>query len=380
MEREIGDSRRSRFLARVLPYRSVDNFIAGVVLTFLDVTATVRAEAEAESASRQMREILESASDAFYTLDHDQRFVYANHRALELWGKREDELIGRSFGEALPSGEFADVAQAQRKALADGAPCQVELEAPAQHGWMEVSIYPSSVGLSVFLRDITQRKRDEARQRLLISELQHRVKNILAVVRSITSRTVERSEGLEDFAAHFDGRLRALARTQAVLARHADAEFDLDEMVREELLSHAAHDGDHIEIDGPSVRLRQKAAEIFALALHELATNAVKYGALSSPSGSVSVTWRIMTTSAGPWLSFEWREAGVAVVDPSPGRTGFGRDLIERGLPYDLAGAVTSIDFAPGGVQCRIELPLDRYAAEVLEFADQPAAGEGVGR
>src|SRR5262249_15300708 len=159
------------------------------------------------------------------------------------WGKREDELIGQPFSQANGSDDYADLAAAQQKSLAGGSSGEVELELPDQRRWMAVSIYPSSAGLSVFMRDITQRKRDEERQHLLIAELQHRVKNILSVVRSITARTLEASDGLDEFAAHFDGRLRALARTQAVLARHAEAEVDLDEMVREELLSHAAHDG-----------------------------------------------------------------------------------------------------------------------------------------
>jgi two-component system CheB/CheR fusion protein len=211
---------------------------------------------------------------------------------------------------------------------------------------------------------ITERKRDEERQRMLIAELRHRVKNILSVVRSITTRTLEASEGLDDFASHFDGRLSALARTQAALSRQVDGEVDLDEMVREELRSHAAREGRQAEIQGPPVRLRQKAAETFALVVHELATNAVKYGALSTSSGHVAVTWRILNSSGGRRMVFEWRETGVAVVDPSPSRSGFGRDLIENELPYDLPGAATSISFAPGGVHCVVELPLNQYAAE----------------
>jgi two-component system CheB/CheR fusion protein len=217
------------------------------------------------------------------------------------------------------------------------------------------------------LRDIiTERRRDEERQRMLIAELQHRVKNILSVVRSITTRTLLSSDRLDDFAAHFDGRLRALARIQAVLARQPEAEVELDEIVHEELLSHATHDGRQIEVQGPRVRLRHKAAETFALALHELATNAVKYGALASPAGRVTIGWRVMNSSAAPMLLFEWRETGVAVVDPTPARIGFGRELIEQGLPYDLPGAATSISFGPGGLQCVVELPMNYYVAQPL--------------
>jgi two-component system CheB/CheR fusion protein len=363
-EREVGvPGGEGRYLVRVLPYRSIDNFIAGAVLTFLDVTATVRAEAEAADANRRMREILESIADAFYALDDDLRFTYVNRRALELWGRREDELIGRSPFELFPKELHRELIKAHQQTLGGRAPVEIELQWPGGASWMAINIYPATSGLSVFLRDVSERKRVEERQKLLMAELQHRVKNILAVVRSITTRTLEASNGLEDFAAHFDGRLGALARTQSVLARQAGEEIDLDEIVREELLSHAARENEQIVVGGPQVLLQQKAAETFSLAVHELATNAVKYGALSMPSGRVSVTWRVMNTSAGPKLLFEWRESGVPVVDPQPGRTGFGRDLIERGLPYDLPGAATALSFAPGGLQCVIELPLNQYAA-----------------
>src|SRR5204863_3732312 len=134
--------------------------------------------------------------------------------------------------------------------------------------------------------------------------------------------------------------------------------IDLEELVSEELLTHSLQGEGQIEISGPEISLRDRAAEIFALALHELATNAVKYGALAQPRGHISVTWRVLNTAAGGRLSLEWRESGVPALDPSPARRGFGRDLIERGLPYEL-GAATSLEFHPGGVRCTIELPLD---------------------
>ena len=367
VEREVGDpAGEARYLLRILPYRSLDNYIAGAVLTFLDITATFRAEAQADAANRRMREILDSIDEAFYALDEELRFTYVNRRAEALWGRREADLVGRPFAELFPPDRGGELAAAQARTLARRISAETELIWPGLERWMAVSVYPTTSGLSVFLRDVSERKRGDARQKMLLTELQHRVKNILAVVRSITSRTIEASEGLEDFAAHFDGRLSALARTQGALARQAAGEVDLDEILREELLTHAAREGEQVAIGGPQVRLNQLAAETFTLVVHELATNAVKYGALSTPAGRISVTWRVMNTSAGEKLTFEWRESGVAVVDPQPQRVGFGRDLIERGLPYDLPGAATSMDFAPGGLQCVIELPQSQYSARAL--------------
>ncbi|HEX5775098.1 MAG TPA: sensor histidine kinase [Caulobacteraceae bacterium] len=204
----------------------------------------------------------------------------------------------------------------------------------------------------------------EERQNLLLAELQHRVRNILAVVRSLVARSVETSDSLDDFARHFDGRLAALARTQGVFARTGEVSVELDELVRDELVAVGAGANEQVSVSGPAVQLRQHAGETFALALHELATNAVKYGALATPRGKVAVTWRIIDAPGGARLSLEWRESGVTAVNADPQRRGFGRDLIERGLPYEL-GADTTLSFRPGGVRAVIELPLDEKTGRV---------------
>jgi two-component system CheB/CheR fusion protein len=324
-----------------------------------------------ERAGARMREILESTADAVYALDDDLKFTYINFTALELWSKTEEHLLGHSLGEVFRGEEYAEFVAAHRRSAGQKTSVEVELAWPGSDRWMAVSIYPASFGLSVFLRDVSERKRAEDRQRLLMAELQHRVKNILAVVRSITARTLEASDGLDDFAAHFDGRLSALARAQGALARQAGAELDLEEIVREELLSHAAQEGEQVTIDGPPITLNQAAAESIALVVHELATNAVKYGALAAPAGRISVSWRVGGEGPDARLFFVWRESGVAVMNTRPSRTGFGRDLIERGLPYDLPGAATALTFAPGGLQCVIELPMNKYAAQRLNMEDR---------
>lgn len=190
-----------------------------------------------------------------------------------------------------------------------------------------------------------------------LAEYQRHVKNLVATIRSIAIRTAETSASLEEFSAHFDGRLAALARTQRILVRAGSFDVDLEEMVHEELLAQAA--GKDTVVQGPSVRLSAKTAEALGLALHELAVNAVKYGALAGSDGQLAITWQ--TDANG--LLLEWRESGVAAVDPRPGHCGFGREWIERGLPYQLK-ASTELEFLPGGVVCTIALPPDQIAAE----------------
>jgi two-component system CheB/CheR fusion protein len=197
----------------------------------------------------------------------------------------------------------------------------------------------------------------EDRQRLLLTELQHRVKNILAVVRSVANRTAEGTTTLTDFVMHFDGRLGALARTQNILTRSPDAATDLAELIGEEVLSHAVRDGGQVTLTGPEVRLPQKTAETLGLVLHELATNAIKYGALARPEGGITITWRLYGNGADRRLLLEWQESGVTLLPTAPGRRGFGRELIEQGLVYEF-GAATALEYRPGGVRCVIELPL----------------------
>jgi two-component system CheB/CheR fusion protein len=367
VEREVtGHEAGTHYLIRVLPYRSIDNFIAGAVITFADITEVVNARIALGQSEARYRMIVESATDyAIITMDAARRVTGWNPGAANIFGWSEDEMIGKAADaiftpedqqERAPHTE-AETAEREGRAADD----RWHVRRDGSRFWASGVMMPlkdPEQGFVKILHDRTMERENDERQKLLMAELQHRVKNILAVVRSIASRTLETTEDLDDFSAHFDGRLRALARTQNVLTRSAAARIDLDELVREELLTHAPHEPEQVEIAGPDIALRDRAAEIFALALHELATNAVKYGALAQPRGHISVTWRILQAAAGPRLSLEWRESGVAALDPNPARHGFGRDLIERGLPYEL-GAATSLEFLPGGVRCTVELPLD---------------------
>lgn len=202
--------------------------------------------------------------------------------------------------------------------------------------------------------------RDEAaaREAALENELQHRGRNLLATIRTVFARTMETAETLQEATDHFSGRLDALGRYQGLLARRPHATVDFETLVRDELLTFGFGDGDRVALDGPSVRLTHRLAEPIGLAVHELATNSVKFGALSARDGQLSVTWTAAAQGAAepePGLAIEWAETGVPVVASAPLRNGFGRDYIEFGLPYQL-DAVTSFELRPGGLLCRIAL------------------------
>ncbi|HET8613156.1 MAG TPA: sensor histidine kinase [Sphingomonas sp.] len=192
-------------------------------------------------------------------------------------------------------------------------------------------------------------------------ELQHRVRNTLSVIRSIARRTAKNCTDIEEYQMHLDGRLAALGRIQGALIRNPEAGLDLEGVVFDELEAFDAHR--RIEaLSGPPVRLDAKAAELIGLAVHELATNAVKFGALSNGAGRLAVGWTIEADPSDPTLRIEWRETGGPPIADGDKPRGFGSELLQQAIAYELAGA-TMLDFAPEGLICRISLPAGSYRA-----------------
>ncbi len=217
--------------------------------------------------------------------------------------------------------------------------------------------------------DITDAKEAANRQQVMVAELQHRTRNLMGVVRSVADKTARASTDLADFRARFRDRLEALSRVQGLLSRLNDVDrVNFDDLIQTEL---AAMDGDaeRVTLDGPSgIRLRSSTVQTLAMALHELATNAVKYGALGQPSGHLAITWRLkpIGEDGRPWLHIDWRETGVAMppAGSAPGGSRQGRELIEQALPYQLS-AKTSYALTPEGVHCTISIPVSASTMEV---------------
>ena len=201
--------------------------------------------------------------------------------------------------------------------------------------------------------DVTHRKEAEQHQRLLINELNHRVKNTLAIVQGIAWQSL-RSNGMASGPVEaFEGRLLALAAAHDVLTRQSWESASIGSIVAGAVAPHHAADG-RLTVEGPAVDLEPKTAVALGLAMHELATNAVKYGALSGPVGQVEVRW----TADGGRLLLTWRESGGPPVTP-PARRGFGARLLEQGLAEELRGSVR-LEFRPEGVLCAVEASLER--------------------
>jgi PAS domain S-box-containing protein len=210
-------------------------------------------------------------------------------------------------------------------------------------------------------REITERRQAEQHRELLINELNHRVKNTLATVQSVAAQTLRNSAVEKEARETFDARLIALSDAHDLLTRENWDSTALGDVIAMALRPYRSDCEDRFEIAGPEIRLAPKTALTIAMGLHELATNAVKYGALSNTTGVVSLRWWVEDGEAGPGLRMEWAEHGGPPV-ASPGRKGFGSRLIERGLAAELAGRV-EIDYRPGGVVCSVEAPIPELGA-----------------
>ena len=223
-------------------------------------------------------------------------------------------------------------------------------------------------GTLVTFLDVSSIVRAEQHQRLLVDELNHRVKNMLTVVISLASQTARRSADLPEFQSAFMGRVRALSASYSLLSRENWVSVALREIVEEELHPFAAAGHTNTRVEGGEVQLAPAGALALGMAIHELATNAVKYGSLSSPEGSVTVTWRIDAAPSGEAeLAIVWHEQGGPLVR-APERTGFGTMLVRRSVADELGGRA-ELDFRPDGLRAELRAPISRVArAKTVEM------------
>lgn len=208
--------------------------------------------------------------------------------------------------------------------------------------------------------DVTARKEAEEHQRVLMAELDHRVKNILAVVQSIARQSLGRSGAAGgDDAERFVGRLSALAQSHRLLADSQWEGTDFTTLLDNAVAPYLGEDGTRVQVKGPALLVNTRAAQTLTLALYELVTNAAKYGALSTGGGHVTAEWEVTQAGAESRLVFHWREHSGPPIEAPPDRMGFGSRLIKRTLTYELGGEVT-LDYAREGLRAVFDLPLDR--------------------
>jgi PAS domain S-box-containing protein len=334
--------------------------VRGTAITFTDISEREEAAAARES-ERLARAILASANEAVIVCDRGGRVTHLNGAAMRFCAATP---IGRTFGEAIDL-TFAEATElmsgADIVAMAiSGMPVQgleAAVRAPsAAITDVMISAAPLVVsgermqGCVVTLVDLSHRKAAERRQALLMGELDHRVKNTLAMVMAICARTAAHERTIEDFQKSFSGRLQALAATHTLLSNSSWQNLQITDVLGAELEPFASLSSGRILTEGLDIAVDAKVAVSLGLVFHELVTNAVKYGALSVPGGKISV--RRLEASDSDALSIEWQEQDGPLVTP-PTSSGFGQTLISR----SLGSGGAKLEFRPSGVVCRISVP-----------------------
>ena len=339
-----------------------------------------RAETARRESEARFAQFADASSDALWIRDAATLAMeYVSPAIARLYGVEPGAFLGdvkRWAATIVP--EDRDLALAHIERARRGAPgvheFRIQRTADQTFRWIRNTCFPlrdergSVERIGGIFEDVTETKLSIEHQAVLLSELQHRVRNIMAIVRSVAARSGERAESIAEYAALLEGRLLALARVQVLLTRAANAGVGIAALVRDEVSVQAHHKGQY-DLAGPDLQLSPKAAEVLTLAVHELATNAVKYGALSVATGRVVVRWTEIERRGAPWLALDWTEEG-APRPPEPGpatprRRGFGSELIEDRIPYELKGH-GRVELGPAGARCRIEFPL-RDGASILE-------------
>jgi PAS domain S-box-containing protein len=341
---------------------------SGHAVTFANVTDRVLNEG-AQQREHAARAVIASANEAVLVCNRDGVITHANAAAGVVY---DGNPIGKIFADIIPL-QFRDstgVLQADDMIamVTAGTPLRgieaTASNAPKVKDYL-VSAAPLRIardrisGAVVTMVDLSQRKAAEKQQTLLMHELDHRVKNTLALVTSISNRTASSSDTVEAFQKAFSGRIQALAATHTLLLGNSWSSLELGEIVMTEVAPYIESAAEQVTIEGLNVAVTPRAAIAFGLIAHELTTNAVKYGALSQQGGRVTVRALGRDSEKNGAFVLEWRESGGPRVTP-PKRKGFGHTVIARSLQYSGGGA--EFDFDPSGVICRIAIPSEELS------------------
>lgn len=334
-----------------------------------DITQERTERTAREASEARFRTLTDFAPALIFAVDRNGDNSFVNARYIEYTGKSFETLCGRGWLDAVHPDDRQAI-EAENSATRDN-PLVLEQRMrirrhDGQWRWFLCHTEPvagapedspfRSLGISLDIDDLV---RAEQRERLLAREVDHRAKNLLAVVQSVVQLT--RADDIASFKKAVIGRIQSLARTHSLLSASRWEGAELSQLLRDELAPHNRGDAFQIGIHGPELLLQPNAAQSMALVFHELATNAAKYGSLSMPGGSVRVAWRIEDAQAGPCLTLQWQELGGPPTE-RPDRKGFGSNVIRTSIERQLAGRLTT-DWRPEGLAVSLVLPLERLVS-----------------
>jgi PAS domain S-box-containing protein len=331
-----------------------------------EISPPLTLQAERDQAVELLRSFVEAVPGVVYAKDADGRFLLANKGTSDLLGLDPELYIGRTDLDVLRDKEEAErIMQTDRRIMTTGRQEQIEEHVRLADGtpaiWLSTkaplrNAEGAIIGLIGTSVDITERRRAEERERMLAQEVDHRGKNLLAVVQSVVQLT--QAETIEDFVATVSGRIAALSRTHTLLAASRWNGAELAAIIREELAPFVGARAERVTIDGAQLNLRPDAAQTLALVFHELATNAAKYGALSTEAGQLRVHWTLdsAVSQTAQWNA-SWVEAGGPPV-VAPTRRGFGSTIIQAGVERQLRGRLLKT-WRPEGLLCEVSVPIE---------------------
>ena len=363
VEREVhSHDTGATFLMRIRPYRTLNGVVDGVVITFVDISEQ---KSHQETLGR-LAAIVESSEDAIVGHSLDGIITTWNRGAEKIFGYPASEVTGKLLSILLPQGESDKMPGVLERVKRGEAVRSFEISCAGKDGKsIHISLTVSPVrdsehniaAASTVARDVSERVQAERHRALLMDELDHRVRNTLTIVLAIAKQTANNSATIAEFSEAFQARLFALAQTHKILTQGHWEGASLREILAAEL-SPFGRDAENprFSLDGEDIRLTPLQAVALGMAFHELATNAAKYGAFSTPAGRLNISWDIEKVAAETGLRLKWVESGGPPVN-QPVRRGFGTDLLEFAVPHDTGGEVT-LDYAPKGVRCTFFLPV----------------------
>ncbi|CAD0353382.1 hypothetical protein CFBP8129_38580 [Xanthomonas hortorum pv. gardneri] len=372
LDREVENPiTHARYMVRVLPYRTVHNFIGGAVLTFMDVTPLTLAEQALRSSEQRLRTLMEGIPQLVWRSLDGGHWTWSSPQWSRYTGQSDADGLELGWLQAVHPDERALTMVAWHDSRHTG---ELDVEhrlynaAEQSYRWFHTRGSPVRdergqvvewLGTSTESDNL---RRLQEEQRVLVSELQHRTRNLITVVQSVARQTVQTSQSMPEFIGKFDDRLSALSRVQGLLSQSDAMPTTIGALLHMELDALGAEpDQRRILVEGPDVALRKSTVQTLALALHELATNALKHGALAVETGTLSIRWDVVSGEDTPArLVLHWVEEGAVkkLRHDRDEASGFGRRLIEKALPYSH-GAQTRYELSDTRLECEIRLPLN---------------------
>ena len=367
------------FRVDVAPVSGADGATAGVVCAVIDITRAKRLDMMRTDLSRRLAETLQRFNLALrserivvFSQDLDMRYTWANSDETQI-----GSVIGRTDSDIIPPEDLPAITAIKQRAIETRKPqsAEIGIGSGAERQWFDLHVEPNIQpdgkvsGITCASIDVTHRKSNEEHMRLVMRELTHRTKNLLAVVIAIARQTSVQSGDVKSFVTALIGRLRALSAAQDLIVADDWAGVAMDALIEAVLAQHTQRRAAAVTLSGPAIILSPEAAQNLGLAIHELAVNAARHGALSLPRGKVNIEWSLNDDEGGRQIDFVWTESGGPPVQ-EPERSGFGMMVIRRNLARAM-GADVQLDFRPAGLVARLSLPHDDLAPRIRSTEEQ---------